>query len=228
MSELDALRNEIAELRSRVQELESALDGQRALEHLKVERLDVQDSNGTVRLALANGSRSPDTVIAGEVLVPGRERPGIVFFNDEGSECGGLVIVGRQDETGVTSGGLLAFDRYNQDQVVAVMYEEDNGSYAAGIRLVDRPELSLVDVVREAHSINQMPEGTEKDAVSEEFYRQAPFGQMRLFLGRDRDASAKLEMADAAGRPRLRFVVPAEGEPVIEVLDTDGAVQREI
>jgi hypothetical protein len=44
-------------------------------------------------------------------------------------------------------------------------------------------------------------------------------------LAREEDGSVRLVLRDREGRDRLRFVVPAEGDPVAEVVDPDGNVR---
>ena len=44
----------------------------------------------------------------------------MIFYNDEGSENGGLIFGGRKNEKGevVDSGGNLSFDKYGANQIV--------------------------------------------------------------------------------------------------------------
>jgi hypothetical protein len=41
-------------------------------------------------------------------------------------------------------------------------------------------------------------------------------------LAREEDGSVRLVLRDRQGRDRLRFIVPGEGDAVVEVVDTEG------
>ncbi|MFN7725728.1 MAG: hypothetical protein ACK5QH_11715 [Rubrivivax sp.] len=67
--------------------------------------------------------------------------------------------------------------------------------------------------------------------------RQAAYAQLkaeglypynRVKLGTTLDRSSALTLADAQGRPRLKLVVSANGEPVIQMLDERGKVAKSI
>lgn len=222
------MSDELAELRARVEALESTLSGESVLDHIKAERLDIVESDGTLRLSLANGPKSADTVVEGEVLATGRSRPGLIFFNEEGSECGGLTFFGSRTEDGVSAWSGLTLDRYNNDQIVAVSYNEGPDGHSAGMQIVDRPTMSLSVAVKRAQEIDGMPDGPGKDQASSEFYSKGPFGQPRMYVGRSSKGDAVIQMCTADGRPRLRLSVPADGDPSIQILDKEGKVQREL
>lgn len=52
----------------------------------------------------------------------------MIFYNDEETECGGLVFEGQKDSVSgkPVASGHLSFDQYNQNQVVYVSYGEEN------------------------------------------------------------------------------------------------------
>jgi len=83
------------------------------------------------------------------VIVKGKEQPkidrpqaGMIFFNDEGSENGGLIFGGKRDAHGdvVDSGGSLSFDRYNANQVVQLLGVDDKENSMAGMAVSDSKE----------------------------------------------------------------------------------------
>lgn len=51
-----------------------------------------------------------------------------------------------------------------------------------------------------------------------------PLGVQRLFIGRDYEKSAVLNLADRNGKPRLRLAVDSLGAARIEFLDEAGRV----
>jgi len=94
--------------------------GQKArFEEIDVERINVVEKDGTLRLVISNKARAPDPVVSGKTYPRGGgNRAGFIFFNDEGNENGGLIYGGRRDRDGTFHAeGALLFDQFDQDQV---------------------------------------------------------------------------------------------------------------
>jgi hypothetical protein len=197
-------------------------------EEIDVERINIVESDGRVRLVLANGARQADAVIDGRVLVPGRNRPaGLMFFNQQGDEVGGLIYGGRMGPNGPIASASLTFDQYQQDQTVALQYVEENGRRRAGLAVIDRPAESLVTYV----DLVAKRQAAANDADRAEAQREIDaFGQtkQRVYVGKNLDGAATLSLADAEGRQRLVLSVDTAGAAKIQFLDTTGSVVREI
>src|SRR5688572_21142783 len=111
-------------------------------EEIDVERINIIEKDGKLKMVISNGERQHPGIIDGKML--SRKRPpGMLFFNEKGDECGGLSFDGDQKDGKASAGGLLAFDRFRQDQTVGIQYGEGNGQYHAGLRVWDRPDTSL-------------------------------------------------------------------------------------
>ena len=64
---------------------------------IDVERINVVEPDGKLRMILSNRPRSAGPINKGRPFgYAGGTRPGIIFFNDEGSENGGLTFSGRR------------------------------------------------------------------------------------------------------------------------------------
>src|SRR5687767_13067086 len=111
-------------------------------EEIDVERINIVEKDGKLKLVISNGERQHPGTIDGRTLQRKRP-PGLLFFNEAGDECGGLSFSGNQKDGKGNAGALLAFDRFRQDQTVGLQYGESNGQYSAGLRVWDRPETSL-------------------------------------------------------------------------------------
>lgn len=67
------------------------------------------------------------------MIINGKEQPsarpgaGILFYNDEGTENGGLIFGGHKNAQGeiVDSGGSLTFDKYGASQIVQLAGVDD-------------------------------------------------------------------------------------------------------
>jgi hypothetical protein len=63
-----------------------------------VERINVVEPDGTLRLAISNQTKFPGPIYHGkEYPHPDRKTAGRLFFNDEGSENGGMIFGGAKD-----------------------------------------------------------------------------------------------------------------------------------
>lgn len=111
-------------------------------DELHVQRIDVVEPDGTTRMVLSNKNRLPPVVIKGQERPEmGEPRPqaGLIFYNDEGTENGGLIFGGKRNEKGeiVDSGGSLSFDKYGAGQIVQLAGIDDKEDRFAGLGVSD-------------------------------------------------------------------------------------------
>jgi hypothetical protein len=193
-------------------------------EEIDVERINVVEKDGKLKLVISNGERQHPGTIDGRTLQRKRP-PGLLFFNEAGDECGGLSFNGSQRDGKGNAGALLAFDRFRQDQTVGLQYGESNGQYFAGLRVWDRPEASLGPLIDKLAAIEKMPEGPDKTAAMKAL-REMPGANVadRVMVGRDREQAAVVRLSDVKGRPRIKLSVDAAGVPKLEFLDEAGKV----
>jgi hypothetical protein len=122
---------------------------------------------------------------------------------------------------------ILAFDRYGQDQVIALTYQEGGGKHSQGLAVLDRPPQNHFEINARRDSIQKMPEGPAKDSAWRAWVAWqggAAFGAPRLFVGRDERKAAVLDLKDQTGRSRSRLAVDSLGAARIEFLDDSGRV----
>ena len=103
-----------------------------------VHRIDVVEPDGTLRMVISNKNQLPPVIIKGkEHPEMGEPRPqaGMLFYNDEGTENGGLIFAGRKNEKGevVDSGGSLSFDKYGAGQIIQLAGVDDKDHQFAGL-----------------------------------------------------------------------------------------------
>ena len=199
-------------------------------EEIDVERINIVEADGQVRLVISNRARSPDVMEHGEPLgVHGGNRPGMIFYNDEGTENGGLIFSGKMVDGVPEAVGSLTFDQYGRDQNVALQYVDAGGTRRAGLAISDYvPGPPMRQLMAERDSLDQLPDSPERsEAISE--WRARVRGTLRLYVGRSRDDGAALvSLHDFAGRQRLRLFVDSTGAARIEFLDESGDVVRSL
>ncbi|GAA0657419.1 hypothetical protein [Sphingomonas insulae] len=196
-----------------------------ALDTLDVRRINVREADGTIRMVIAARDRFPGLIVRRrEHPHPGRtDAAGMLFYNDEGTENGGLIFGGRTVAGKPAAFGHLSFDQYEQDQVVALAQNEGGGDRDAGLRIADRPDAAL-DIAAIRRLDGLPPAG--RDAAIQRMKDSGAFGHERAFLGKDRSGDALLDLHDGAGRTRLRLRVARAGAARIEFLDAAGRVTR--
>jgi hypothetical protein len=219
--------------------------GHEKFTEIDVERINVVEPNGTYRMVISNRPRSIGPIYKGKPFAyAGGGRPGIIFFNDEGTENGGFTFNGSTctDSISVTTGRRctrgtyqasthLSFDQFNSDQVLNLDYREDNGGRLVGISMADRANADIHDLVMERDSIMKMADTIARKAALAKWQEPrngVPLLAERLFIGRNPDKSAIVNLRDPNGRPRLRLLVDSLGVPRIEFLNEAGRVTNSI
>ncbi|MGO1540544.1 MAG: hypothetical protein ACTHZI_11600 [Luteimonas sp.] len=206
----------------------AASSGKASFEEIDVQRLNLREPDGTLRYVLSSSARFPGAIIRGEEYEHPRPQAGMLFYNDEGSEVGGLIFAGGTDEKGkVRSGGSLTFDRYEQDQIVQIMGMDGGGHYVAGMQVSDRPGRSITEDFQEAGQLEAMG-ADERAALMQERRAGNYYGANRLFVGRSGSGNSVLMLNDAGGKARMVLQVAPDGEASIQFLDEEGEVVGEL
>jgi hypothetical protein len=193
------------------------------LDELDVQRINIVEPDGKPRMILASAARYPGVFWAGkEYPHPGRAKGGLLYFNDDGTEAGGLGY--SDDRAAKQASGGLTFDQYEQDQTLALQYEQEGDKRAAGLVVWDRPQKPLLPLIVAAGAIDAAKSDADRaaatkraEAVADDMGESA----VRLFAGKRQD-DAMLELYDKRGVPRLRLQVDGSGAPSLEFLDASG------
>src|SRR2546425_5369370 len=96
-------------------------------DQINVHRINLIEPDGTLRMVISNHDKLPGLIVHGKEQAFARPQAGMLFYNDEGSENGGLIFGGRRNAKGegVDSGGSLSFDKYGADQIVQLAGVDD-------------------------------------------------------------------------------------------------------
>jgi hypothetical protein len=196
---------------------------------IDVERINIVEPDGKLRMVIANRPRSIGPIYKGKPFgYPGGGRPGVIFFNDEGTENGGLTFTGRRREDGTYASSTgMSFDQFNSDEVLTLRYTDENGRKTTGISIADRDERDIYDLIMQRDSINKMTDSVAKASALQQLFgprNGVPLQATRVYLGRDRNKAAVLNLSDPNGKPRLRLRVDSLGKASLEFLDEKGVV----
>lgn len=224
---LAALRHRLQPTRAEAARY-AAAEEPRRLAEIAVERLNVVEPEGTLRLALSGAARAPDPVVDGQTLIGARKGgncAGLLFYNEEGDECDGLVYSGYRQGQGYAAEAGLLFDQFRQDQVLGLMHGDENGQRWAGLWVWDRPDMPMIERRAQWEAIGRMPKGPEQRAAA----RAMGFDEVqRVFVGKTEDRTAIIRLCDTQRRVRLRLAVDAAGAASIEFLDEAGTVTHRL
>ena len=167
-------------------------------DEITVRRINVVEPDGTLRMVISDHAKLPGIIVKGQEQPFKRPQAGMIFYNDEGSENGGLIFGGKTNKDGkvVDSGGSLSFDKYEANQVVQLLGVEDSEDRFAGLSVTD--------------SIT----GTEN-------YR-------RVWVGRGDDGTATIALMDGKGRKRILLEVSENGTSSLSFLDEKGKVLEKL
>lgn len=196
---------------------------------ITVHRINVVEPDGTLRMVISDNARFPGAIFHGKEYRHPRPAAGVLFFNDEGTEDGGLVYGGGKDKDGkVSNHGHLSFDNYDQDQTVVLeSNQDDTDRKSMYLRFIDRPDWSLEDVFKLQERNHNLPKAAQRAAL-EKFFNARPQSATRVALGRFPDKSSDLVLMDQQGRKRIVMKVAADGTPVLQFLDADGKVIEQL
>lgn len=190
---------------------------------IDVERINVVEKDGTLKMVISNQNRQHPGMIDGKMLPERQREAGMIFFNTEGDECGGLVYDGNKNGGGMA----LSFDQYKNDQVMQLNYDESLRSgerlKSYGLKLWDRSEgFPLSRQITFFDSLKELNDTLIYKREVQKLIDKGLIGQQRLFMGKNKEQNVGLFIHDEKGRQRIRIYVNDSGSPVIEFLDAQG------
>lgn len=193
-----------------------------SFEEITVKRINVIESDGTIRMVLSNKELQHSGRMDGQDLSPRERQAGLIFFNDEGDEAGGLIYGLQKAGEGKVSFLTLTMDQYKNDQVIQILNQE----------LIIGDEIQSM----RGFAVNQFPEGSrlsqtmkameEAQKISDPIQMQQRMAEIQqtmgsrpvAFMGKGNDGNG-LFLFDNDGLPKLMIYVDKEGNPRIQTID---------
>jgi hypothetical protein len=168
-------------------------------DEITVRRIRVVEPDGTLRMVISNHDGLPRDLRGNRQGPNRRPGAGILFYNDEGTENGGLIFGGRRDADGkiVDSGVSLSFDKYGVNgQMLQLAGISDKDNRFAGLRIKDT-------------------------AIG------GP-NNNRVWVGNTDDGAATVALMDTQGRRRIVMEVKADGSSSLTFFDANGKVLHQL
>ncbi|GAB2699918.1 hypothetical protein GCM10027037_25740 [Mucilaginibacter koreensis] len=188
---------------------------------LTVQRINIVNPDGKPAMVISNRPRQHPGRMNNQNL-PQRDRPaGIIFFNDEGDECGGLIAEGSKASADMS----FTMDQYKNDQIVQLNYSQQNGQGKPerryGLTINDRDDFSLLQQLDYFDSLKRLKDTAALSAGISRF-KAAHHLEKRLFLGKNGNGTVGLFLNDSKGNPCLQIYVNEKDEAVVEAIDRHG------
>jgi hypothetical protein len=189
---------------------------------LNVQRINVMEPSGHPRMVIANTAHAPKAIKEGKEFFDPGARPGMIFYNDEGTENGGFIFRGLKKDGKVEHGLHLSLDRYNQDQSVALQHIEQDNMLISGLNIVDRPAYPIDEYM--ALMLKAQQGDADATAKIKELEQTHPdiHGHRRAFYG-TLNKKAMLQLNDPQGKKRIEMAVDTDGKPQLVFYGEDGS-----
>lgn len=209
--------------------------GNQRFAEIDVERINIIEKNGTVKMVITNVDRFPngkDTINNRPTNVKRKKRSGMLFFNEEGIECGGLIYDGQKKADGHSAGMSLTYDQYDGDQVMQLLMQDykEGGQrrVASSLAFNDRPanetQFSQDKIWNELTPLRKTDPAAFKKKYEEYAAKGLVGGAPRVMLGQTRGRNNGLFLNDDKGRPKAMFYVDENNEAKLEFFDDKGNV----
>ena len=210
-------------------------NGNQKFGEIDVQRINIVEKDGTVKMVITNVDRFPtgkeklNGVATNETR---KKRSGMLFFNEDGKECGGFIYDGKKNAKGHSAGLSLTFDQYDGDQVMQLLTEDnqegDQRFVTTNLVFNDRPvkesQQKTTKIMKELDSLNK----TNPQAAQEkynEYEKQGLLGGVpRVLLGKTGSQNNGLFLFDNKGMPRAMFYVDKENNAKLDFFDDKGNI----
>ena len=203
-------------------------NGKAKFDEIDTQRINILGADGKLRLTLSNNEKSPGPILGGRPMTSrdGKRGAGLIFFNDDGDECGGMTWHGERIGGMVNANSGLMFDQYDSDQTVGIQYSQFGDNRSSGLHVWERSLKPIAEFAQQVNAAELMKDGPEKTEalkkVRERAVTEGLAGIQRVFVGRTPQNEAVVLLMDTKGKPRIRMSVDGTNAASLQFLDENG------
>lgn len=159
-------------------------------QNFNAKRININDASGKNRVVIANTDHIPQPIIAGKTYKRAYAPAGLIFYDRNGDERGGLAITDNEE----TNLNALAFDYQNADAIGILAQDNKHDNYFRAGLLINDKDLSG----KPGHNINRINLLTENGnaALVMKDNNEIP----RIILKVDSLGNPSIEMFDKNGK----------------------------
>lgn len=203
---------------------------EKSFDIINVKRINVLAEDGSLRMVISNESKQHPGRLNGKDLLPRARPAGIIFFNNEGNECGGLIHYAEKEGEAVQSGMSFTMDQYQNDQVVQLvneeLYQDGKVKMTRGLVVNEiRPGANLGETITKMRALKKITDTADRNEKIRALIR-ADYGRKRLLVGKNKENEYGLFLFDSVGKPRFRIYVDKEGSPKIQAINAEGEIRN--
>jgi hypothetical protein len=197
---------------------------------IEAERTNIREKSGILKAALSNsaGFNEGQRAEHGEVNFSG-----LMFYNGEGEEEGGLVYSGKAIPGGQDTDVTLTMDQYRQDQNIYLYHEEhkdeQNVRVEDGLSINARPDWTAEKEEYRIYGEMDKLSEEKRDEVRLKSLQAGKIASNRLFFGVRHGLKGSTPYDDAGifvknkwGRNAIGLYVDKDNKPHFEVYDPLG------
>lgn len=199
---------------------------------IDVERINIVEKDGTVKMVITNTEHFPSKgdSINDRIYHKRTKRSGMLFFNEEGIECGGFVYDGAKNEKGHSAGLSLTYDQYGGDQVMQLRTTDskigDERIVSSFLAFNDRAENETQETATAIHDeLSTIKDYKERRKKYQEYVDKKMIGSnTRIILGKTQSENNGLFLFDDKGNPRAQFSIDKDNNVKLIAYDEKGKV----
>lgn len=209
--------------------------GNHRFSEIDVERINIVEKDGTVKMIITNVDRFPN----GQTKINNyptnetrKKRSGMLFFNEDGIECGGFIYDGEKKANGHSSGLSLTYDQYDGDQVMQLLTQDytkgDERFVTSSLVFNDRPKRESqqqnAKIMKELEALRKTDPQAMQKKYNEYLEQGLIGGSPRLMLGKSRSQNNGLFLFDDKGMPKAMFYVDKNNNAKLDFYGDKGEV----
>jgi len=199
---------------------------------IDVERINIVEKDGTVKMLITNVEHFPTIGDStnGQAEHKRKKRSGMLFFNEEGIECGGFIYDGAKNKKGHSSGLSLTYDQYDGDQVMQLLTTDNkkgnkrivSSVLAFNDRAKNETQQGSILINEELKAIKDPKERRKK--YKEYKDKQLLGSTRRIMLGKTKSENNGLFLFDDKGKPRAQFSIDKDNNVKLVAYDEHGNI----
>jgi len=170
----------------------------KTFKEITAQRINIVSPEGDLRMVLSNSDLQTPGRMNGVKLPDRMRQQGIVFFNKDGDEVGGLVFDNR--------GLVFSVDKYKNDQIMQLQYfSDEQGASKYGLQLWEiEGKLDLMDRLKARDSLSKLNYDHEKVNKILTEMNDRLLSPQRMFVGKLYNGDVGLFIKDNEGNIRIK------------------------
>ncbi|MBL1409951.1 hypothetical protein [Sphingobacterium faecale] len=183
---------------------------------ISAQRINIVSPQGKLRMVLSNAELQTPGKMDGVQLTDRERQQGIIFFNKDEDEVGGLVF---------DNGGLvLSVDKWKRDQIMQLQYfEGENEAAKYGLQFWDQGgDLGFIKRIAIRDSLTKLNYDDNKIEEILTSMNGRLLMPQRMFVGKSTKDEIGLFIKDKLGNNRIRIYVDKDGRARFQAYDRDG------